>query len=175
MTEYYNHFTQITMLLRERHLNHFHPGELARMSKDCFYTGLRAKYRHMVVHLKDHPNSMPLDLLAALMENKQNDSMANARYPPAISSKMNGGTHHADHQWPGHQADKQDRYVNCKMGSYATHQMQLEHKEHGQDCYADREGDGYVICPVQLGSEPQEEASEPKELASDPDINLWMD
>ena len=53
--DYYDCFTQITVLLRERHSNHFHPGELARMSKDCFYAGLRAKHRPMVVQLKDCP------------------------------------------------------------------------------------------------------------------------
>ena len=35
--DYYDCFTQITVLLRERHSNHFRPGQLARMSKDCFY------------------------------------------------------------------------------------------------------------------------------------------
>ena len=34
--DYYNCFTQITVLLQERHLNCFCPGELARMPKDCF-------------------------------------------------------------------------------------------------------------------------------------------
>ena len=56
---YYDQFTQITVLLWERHSNHFCPGELARMSKDCFYAGLRAEHRPMVVHLKDRPNSTP--------------------------------------------------------------------------------------------------------------------
>ena len=57
--DYYDHFTQITVLLWERHSNRSHPGELARMSKDCFYADLRAKHRPMVVHLKDRPNSTP--------------------------------------------------------------------------------------------------------------------
>ena len=57
--DYYDRFTQITMLLWERHSNRFCPGELARMSKDCFYAGLRAEHRPMVVHLKDRPNSTP--------------------------------------------------------------------------------------------------------------------
>ena len=85
--DYYDHFTQITVLLRERHSNRFCPGKLARMSKDCFYAGLRAEHRPMVVHLKDHPNSTPLDLLVALMENEQNDMLANTHYPLATSSK----------------------------------------------------------------------------------------
>ena len=57
--DYYDCFTQITVLLWERHSNRFCPGELARMSKDCFYAGLRAEHRPMVVHLKDRPNSTP--------------------------------------------------------------------------------------------------------------------
>ena len=96
--DYYDHLTQITVLLHKRHSNRFCPGELARMSEDCFYTGLRAKHRPMVVHLKDRLNSTPLDLLVALMENEQNNSMVNTRYLPATSSKMSGGTRHVDHQ-----------------------------------------------------------------------------
>ena len=57
--DYYDRFTQITVLLWERHSNRFRQGELARMSKDCFYAGLRAEHRPMVVHLKDRPNSTP--------------------------------------------------------------------------------------------------------------------
>ena len=97
--DYYDCFTQITVLLWERHSNHFRPGKLARMSKDCFYAGLRAEHRPMMVHLKDCPNSTPppLDLLAALMENEQNDALANASYPPATSAKTTAGAHHTDH------------------------------------------------------------------------------
>ena len=36
---YYNRMVQITVILRECHGNRYRPGELARMSKDCFYTG----------------------------------------------------------------------------------------------------------------------------------------
>ena len=93
----YDRFTQITVLLRERHLNRFCPGKLARMSNYCFYAGLRAEHRPIMVHLKDRPNSTPLDLLAVLMENEQNDALANARYPPATSAKTTAGARHTDH------------------------------------------------------------------------------
>ena len=79
------------------------------MSKDYFYAGLRTKHRPMVVHLKDRPNSTPLDLLAALMENKQNDALANVHYPPATSSKTTAGGRHTDHPRVPHHMDKQDR------------------------------------------------------------------
>ena len=110
--DYYDCFTQITVLLWERHLSCFPPGELARMSKDCFYVGLRAKHRPMVVHLKDHPNSNPPDLLAVLMENEQNDALANARYPPATSAKTTTGVRHTDHFRAPRHMDKQDRYAD---------------------------------------------------------------
>ena len=123
--DYYDRFTQITVLLRERHSNCFCPGELARMSKDCFYAGLQVKHRPMVVHLKDRPNLTPLDLLAVLMENEQNDILANTHYPPATSLKVGGGVRHADHPRPTHQMDKQDRYADRKVRGYTVHQMQL--------------------------------------------------
>ena len=123
--DYYDRFTQNTVLLRERHSNCSRPGELARMSKDCFYAGLRAEHRPMVVHLKDRPNSTPLDLLAALMENEQNDALANARFPPATSAKTTTGVHHTDHSRALHHMDKQDQYADRKMGGYAVCQIQL--------------------------------------------------
>ena len=113
------------MLLWERHSNCFRPDKLARMSKDCFYAGLRAEHRPMVVHLKDHPNSTPLDLLAALMENEQNDALANACYPPATSAKKTLGVRHTDHSRAPCHMDKQDQYADRKAGGYVACQMQL--------------------------------------------------
>ena len=68
---YYNRMAQITVILRERHGNRYRPGELARMSKDCFYMGLLPENCPMVVHLKDQPHTTPLDLLKALLEQEE--------------------------------------------------------------------------------------------------------
>ena len=68
---YYNRMAQITVILRERHGICYRPGELARMSKDCFYAGLLPENRPMVVHLKDQPHTTPLDLLKALLEQEE--------------------------------------------------------------------------------------------------------
>ena len=87
--------------------------------------GLRAKHSPMVIHLKDHPNSTPLDLLAALMENEQNDALASAHYPPATSSKTTAGGHHTDHSRIPRHMDKQDWYADQNAGGYAIRQMQL--------------------------------------------------
>ena len=83
----------------------------------------------MVVHLKDHPNSTLLDLLVALVENEQNDALANARYPPATSSKTTAAVHHTDHPRVPSHMDKQDWYTDRKTGGYAVRQMQLARDE----------------------------------------------
>ena len=155
--DYYNRFTQITVLLWERHLNRFCPGKLARMSKDCFYAGLWTEHRPMVVHMKDCPNSTPLDLLAALMENEQNDMLANTCYPPATSSKTAVGVCHTDHSRPPGHMDKQDHYMDRKSGGFTGRQVQLGQDEHARDC-GDAGEDGYVICPVQLDAESVEDS-----------------
>ena len=79
---------QITVILRECHGNRYRPGELARMSKDCFYAGLLPENRPMVVHLKDQRHTTPLDLLKALLEQEENDTLMCTRYPPSMSSRM---------------------------------------------------------------------------------------
>ena len=81
----YNCMTQITVILRERHGNHYRLGELARMSKDCFYVGLLPENCPMVVHLKDQPHTTPLDLLRVLLEQEENDALTHTRYPPSTS------------------------------------------------------------------------------------------
>ena len=172
--DYYNRFTQITVLLQERHSNHFHPGELARMSKDYFYVGLRAEHRPMVVHLKDRPNSTPLDLLAVLMENEQNDALANARYPPATSAKTTTGVCHTDHSRALRYMDKQDWYADRKAGGYAACQMQLGRDEHPRD-RGNAGEDGYVIRPVQLDAEPVDDQSNTESPMLDPNVTAWMD
>ena len=85
---YYNCMAQITVILRECHGNRYRPGELARMSKDCFYVGLLPENRPMVVHLKDQPHTTHLDLLKALLEQEENDALMRTRYPPSMSSRM---------------------------------------------------------------------------------------
>ena len=84
---YYNRMAQIMVILRERHGNRYRPGELARMSKDCFYAGLLPENCPMVVHLKDQPHTTPLDLLRALLEQEENDALMRTWYPPSMSAR----------------------------------------------------------------------------------------
>ena len=94
---YYNCMAQITVILREHHGNRYRPGELARMSKDCFYVGLLPENRPMVVHLKDQPHTTPLDLLKALLEQEENDALTRTRYPPSTSSRTSQPSKPVEH------------------------------------------------------------------------------
>ena len=111
---YYNRMVQITVILRECHGYRYRPGELARMSKDCFYVGLLPENRPMVVHLKDQPHTTPLDLLKALLEQEENDTLMRTRYPLSTSSRTSQPSKPAEryHQQPP--ADKRnDGYTVC--------------------------------------------------------------
>ena len=94
---YYNRMAQITIILRERHSNCYRPGELARMSKDCFFAGLLPENRPMVVHLKDQPHTTPLELLKALLEQEENDALTRTRYPLSTSSRTSQPSKPAEH------------------------------------------------------------------------------
>ena len=94
---YYNHMVQITVILRECHGNCYRPGELARMSKDCFYAGLLPKNCPMVVHLKDQPHTTPLDLLRELLEQEENDALTHTCYPPSTSARLSHPPKLAEH------------------------------------------------------------------------------
>ena len=109
---YYNRMVQITVIFRECHGNGYRPGEMARMSKDCFYAGLLPENRPMVVHLKDQPDTTPLDLLKALLEQEENDTLTRTRYPPPTLSRTSQPSKPAEcyHRQPP--AEKRnDRYT----------------------------------------------------------------
>ena len=58
------------------------------MSKDCFYAGLLPENHPMVVHLKDQLHTTPLDLLRALFEQEENDTLTHTHYPPSTSARL---------------------------------------------------------------------------------------
>ena len=111
---YYNHMAQITVILRERHGKCYRPGELARMSKDCFYAGLLPENRPMVVHLKDQPHTTPLDLLKTLLEQEENDALMRTWYPPSTLSRMSQPSKPVEHYHRHPLAEKRnDGYTVC--------------------------------------------------------------
>ena len=116
---YYNHIVQITVILRECHGNRSRPGELARMSKDCFYVGLLPENRPMVVHLKDQPHTTPLDLLKVLFEQEENDALMHTGYPPSMSSRTSQPSKPAEHYHQHPPAEKRN-------DGYTVHPAQLD-------------------------------------------------
>ena len=73
--DYYNHMVDIGVALREYHQDHFQPGELSRIKKECFFAGLRDQSEYLVSHMKDKKEYSPVDMLKELRENDE------ARYP----------------------------------------------------------------------------------------------
>ena len=102
------------VILRECHGNRYRLGELVRMSKDCFYAGLLAENRPMVVHLKDQPHTTPLDLLKALLEQEENDALTHTHYPPSTSTRPSHLPKPAEHYHRQPPAEKRnDGYTVC--------------------------------------------------------------
>ena len=134
--DYYDRTVQITVLLRERHSNRFRPGELTRMTKEYFYSGLQPKHHPIVTHLKDRPNASCMSLLIALQENEQNDAHTWMRYPTNTTPHANGQPH----------PRQADRPADRKAGGFNHRPVQLEQEE-----------EGYTMRPVQLGAKPEEE------------------
>ena len=89
------------------------------MSKDCFYAGLLPENHPMVVHLKDQPHTTPLDLLKALLEQEENDTLTRMRYPLSTSSRMSQPSKPAEHYHRQPPADKRN-------DGYAVHPAQLD-------------------------------------------------
>ena len=111
---YYNHMAEIMVILREHHGNCYRPGELARMSKDCFYAGLLAENCPIVVHLKYQPHTTPLDLMKALLEQEENDALTRTHYPPSTSARPSHPPKLVERYHRQSPAEKRnDRYTVC--------------------------------------------------------------
>ena len=79
----------------------------------------------MVVHLKDQPHTMPLDLLKVLLENAENESLMHTQYPSSTSRRPNGGPKPAKRFH--HQA-----LANKRTNGYTVHPTQLEAEPEGE-------------------------------------------
>ena len=89
------------------------------MSKDCFYAGLLPENRPMVVHLKDQPHTTPLDLLRALLEQEENDTLTCTHYPMSTLSRTSQSSKPAEHHHQQPPAEKRN-------DGYTVHPAQLD-------------------------------------------------
>ena len=62
----------------------------------------------MVVHLKDQPHTTPLDLLKALLEQEENDTLTHTWYSPSTSSRTSQPSKPAEHYHRQPPADKRN-------------------------------------------------------------------
>ena len=72
----------IGIALEKYHKDRFQPGELSRMEKECFFTGLREQSKYLVSHMKDKKEYDPVDMLKELWEHDEAWYPANTSYRP---------------------------------------------------------------------------------------------
>ena len=108
--DYYDRMVDIGVALREYHQDQFQPGELSRIEKECFFTGLRNQLKYLVSHMKDKKEYGPMDMLKELRENDETWYPANTAHRPW---KTNGYDQNAGHP---------DR----KRGGYIAHVANVE-------------------------------------------------
>ena len=65
---YYERMEDISVKLEQYHGDHFGPGELSLMKKDCFYAGLKEHNKYLVSHMKDHDQYGPAQMLKEIRE-----------------------------------------------------------------------------------------------------------
>ena len=105
---YYERMADISVKLEQYHGDHFGPGELKMMKKDCFYAGLKEHNKYLVSHMKDHEQYGPAQMLREIRE--QEDS----RYPANTSPKphhTDGGNKNASHYNKNSTYDKPRAYT----------------------------------------------------------------
>ena len=85
---YYERMADISIKLEQYHGDHFGPGELSLMKKDCFYMGLKEHNKYLVSHMKDCDQYRPAQMLKEIWE--QGDS----RYPANTTPKPHGQDNH---------------------------------------------------------------------------------
>ena len=92
--DYYNRMVDIGVALREYHQDHFQPGELSHIEKECFFAGLRDQSKYLVSHMKDKREYSPVDMLKELRENDEARHPANTAHRPG---KPDGYSRNASH------------------------------------------------------------------------------
>ena len=70
---YYKRMADISIKLEQYHGDHFGPGELSLMKKDCFYAGLKEHNKYLVSHMKDRDQYGLAQMLKEIWE--QEDSI----------------------------------------------------------------------------------------------------
>ena len=100
--DYYDRMVDIGIALREYHQDHFQPGELSHIEKECFFAGLRDQSKYLVSHMKDKKEYGPVDMLKELRENDEARYPTNTAPPPWKPDGYNRNAGHPDRKGVGY-------------------------------------------------------------------------
>ena len=102
--DYYDRMVDIGVALREYHQDHFQPGELSRIKKECFFAGPRDQSKYLVSHMKDKREYGPVDMLKELRENDEAHYPANTAHRPGKPDSYSRNAGHPDRKGVGYMA-----------------------------------------------------------------------
>ena len=105
---YYERMADISVKLEQYHGDHFGPGELKMMKKDCFYAGLKEHNKYLVSHMKDREQYGPAQMLREIWEQEDSRCPANTSPKP---HHTDGGNKNASHYNKNSTYDKPRAYT----------------------------------------------------------------
>ena len=91
---YYERMVDISVKLEQYHGDHFGPGELSLMKKDCFYAGLKEHNKYLVSHMKDQDQYRLVQMLKEIREQEDSHYPANTTPKPHSQDNQNKNTTH---------------------------------------------------------------------------------
>ena len=106
---YYERMVDISIKLEQYHGDHFGPGELSLMKKDCFYVGLKEHNKYLVSHMKDCDQYRPAQMLKEIWEQEDSCYPANTTPKPHSQDNHNKNTNHYGGKGPSY--DKTQTYA----------------------------------------------------------------
>ena len=91
---YYERMADISVKLEQYHGDHFGPGELSLMKKDCFYAGLKEHNKYLVSHMKDRDQYGLVQMLKEIREQEESHYPANTTPKPHNQDNHNKNANH---------------------------------------------------------------------------------
>ena len=106
---YYKQMADISVKLEQYHGDHFGPGELSLMKKDCFYAGLKEHNKYLVSHMKDRDQYGLAQMLKEIWEQEDSRYPANTMPKPHSQDNHKKNTNHYGGKGPSY--DKTRTYT----------------------------------------------------------------
>ena len=97
---YYKRMADISVKLEQYHGDHFGPGELSLMKKDCFYAGLKEHNKYLVSDMKDCDQYGPVQMLKEIWEQEDSRYPANTMLEPHNQDNHNKNANHYGRKGP---------------------------------------------------------------------------